>query len=782
VLTLEVSGSGGGAKANRSSFSGTNTDSVLLSLSKPGTSAVLSFNKSPTTPDVTKGVKATLKALFTTPCAASSEYTESKPGHSSVEPTSVAALAIGTTHFLNAIIQHDAARLSRVAVIRLGSHNFLDGALPFADWPGPLRRLIEGYSAIVPGGVNIDGRLVGSLDESSLRAQARKIHACGLQHVVIVGMGSPMDQNFSQEATAKELILSEMKILDSSYARSVDFVLSHTVAGSGLLARENASILNAAILTFARQTVHSFIRAMRNVGLQCPLYLTSNAGHLLPFSEAVSFPIRIFSSGATNSMRGAAFLAREQLRTTTGPVVVVDVGGTTSDVGALLPNGYPRLSQTFTDLAGVKINLDMPSVDSIGLGGGSIVRVLEESSLSPQVTVGPDSVGYALTTEALSFGGQTPTATDIAISISSSDANAPALSIGDSSRINLSPALVAAAQQRIKYLFESLIDRIRLSADDCTVILVGGGAILCPPQLRGVGRIIRSEYAGVANAIGAALAKIYGSAEAFVDAEHVQTGTSKVTEAAIENAVSKGADRLKGFTVLNETIQWVPYVDRKRLIRIEVACEADHAKVYKDMVQSSSAKSELISEISQSITVDEKEEITLGPKKTELDMESTVDDAIDLASYRPEISPLGEWLVSPIDLKFLEIGCYILGCGGGGSPYATYLALLEQLRDGQRIAITSPDNLSDNAVLPSVAAIGTPAVSLERINSLACFHAIEKLSQLCDFQATHMLACEIGGMNGLATLQWASQRYCNVPAVDGDLMGESLLTSIDYFK
>jgi N-methylhydantoinase A/oxoprolinase/acetone carboxylase beta subunit len=587
-------------------------------------------------------------------------------------------------------------------------------------------------------------------------------------------MGSPMDQDFSQEANAKELILSEMKILDSSYAQSVDFVLSHTVAGSGLLARENASILNAAILTFARQTVHSFIRAMKHIGLQCPLYLTSNAGHLLPFSEAVNFPIRIFSSGATNSMRGAAFLAREQLRTTTGSIVVVDVGGTTSDVGALLPNGYPRLSQTFTDLAGVKINLDMPSVESIGLGGGSIVRVIEKPSLSPQVTVGPDSVGYALTSEALSFGGQTPTATDIAISTFSCDVNTPALSIGDPSLINLSPTLVAAAQQRIKYLFESLIDRIKLSADDCTVILVGGGAILCPPQLRGVGRIIRSEYAGVANAIGAALAKIYGSAEAFVDAEHVETGTFKVTQAAIANAMSKGANTSKDFTVLNETIQWVPYIDSKRLIRVEVACEADHAKVYKEMTQASSAKNDFLSDISQRKKIDGKEEISLGAKKTEPEIEGTADDAVDLAAYRPEISPSGEWVVSPIDLKFLEIGCYILGCGGGGSPYATYLTLLEHLRDGQRIVITSPDNMSDNAVLPSVAAIGTPAVSLERINSLASFHAIKKLSQLCSFQATHMLACEIGGINGLATLQWASQRYCNVPAIDGDLMGESL--------
>lgn len=132
---LEVSGLCGVATANHSSFLGTNTDSVLLNLSMPGTSAVLSFNKSRTTPDVTSGVNATLKALLTTPSAASWECTESNSSRSLLEPSSVAALAIGTTHFLNAIIQHDATRLSRVAVIRLGSYNFLDGALPFADWP-----------------------------------------------------------------------------------------------------------------------------------------------------------------------------------------------------------------------------------------------------------------------------------------------------------------------------------------------------------------------------------------------------------------------------------------------------------------------------------------------------------------------------------------------------------------------------------------------------------------------------------------------------------------------
>ncbi|KAM0334518.1 hypothetical protein ACHAQA_001547 [Verticillium albo-atrum] len=733
---------------------GTNTDSVLLDLSQAGTSAVVSSHKSPTTTDVTEGVEATLTTLLSKPIS-SGAASQSPP-----DPASISALAIGTTHFLNAIIQRDAALLSRVAVIRLGSYGFVKGALPFADWPKSLRGIIEGYSVIVPGGVNIDGRLIAPLDEASLRDQARKIHGLGLQNVVIVGMGSPMDTAHHQESQARDILLSELENLDAKYAKATNVVLSHTVAGSGLLARENASVLNASILTFARRTVYSFIRAMRRVGLQCPLYLTSNAGHLLPFSEAVNFPIRIFSSGATNSMRGAAFLAREELAAMQGDkgCVVVDVGGTTTDVGALLPNGYPRLSKTYTELAGVKINLDMPSVESIGLGGGSIVREVDTKTTPTTVTVGPDSVGHRLTSEALCFGGSVPTATDVAIS-SSPDA----LSIGDPSLIKLDSAVVASAADRMKLMLESLIDRIKLSPEDSTVVLVGGGAILCPRSLKGVSRIVRSEHAGVANAIGAALAKIYGTAEAMVDADDLTAGIARVMEKAVANAEAKGGVS-RDVTVLMEEVEWVPYVDNKKLVRIEVACSADHARVYAEMVQSST-KDDVPAEFTDD-----------GPKPKG-EKASTADDAYDgpdLSTYRPNITSAGEWIVSPTDLKFIEIGCYILGCGGGGSPYAAYLHLMELLREGEHITITRAEDLADDAVLPPVAAIGTPAVGQERIASDAVFHALQRLSKEQDgVKFTHMLATEIGGTNGLGTLIWGSKRYCGVPVVDGDLMGRA---------
>ncbi|KAL9942027.1 hypothetical protein ACHAPW_004386 [Verticillium nonalfalfae] len=733
---------------------GTNTDSVLLDLSRAGTSAVLSSHKSPTTTDVTEGVEATLTTLLSKSIA-SGEDAGSPP-----DPASISALAIGTTHFLNAIIQRDASLLSKVAVIRLGSHGFVKGALPFADWPRSLRGIIEGYSAIVPGGVNIDGRLIAPLNEKDLRLEARKIHELKLQNVVVVGMGSPMDTTYHQESEAGTIIMSELEKLDTDYAKSTNIVLSHSVAGSGLLARENASVLNAAILTFARRTVYSFMRAMRKVGLQCPLYLTSNAGHLLPFSEAVSFPIRIFSSGATNSMRGAAFLAREELATISGDkgCVVVDVGGTTTDVGALLPNGYPRLSKTYTELAGVKINLDMPSVESIGLGGGSIIREVRTATSSVTVTVGPDSVGHALTSEAMCFGGSIPTATDIAIASSPNE-----LLIGDPALVKLDSTVVACAADRIKNILEALTDRIKLSPEDCTVVLVGGGAILCPPTLKGVNHIIRSEHAGVANAIGAALAKIYGTAEAMVDADDLTAGIARVMDTAVANATAKGGVS-REVTVLNEEMEWVPYVDNKKLVRIEVACSADHARVYAEMVQSP---------IKDDVPLDSMDD---GPSPKGKKASTTDDtyEGLDLATYRPKITPQGEWIVSPIDLKFIEIGCYILGCGGGGSPYASYLHLMELLREGERIIITRIEDLPDDAVLPPVAAIGTPAVGQERIASDAVFHALQRLSkEQGNVEFTHLLATEIGGMNGLGTLLWGSKRYCGVPIVDGDLMGRA---------
>lgn len=122
-----------------------------------------------------------------------------------------------------------------------------------------------------------------------------------------------------------------------------------------------------------------------------------------------------------------------------------------TDVGVLLPSGFPRQASAYATVANVKINFSMPHIESIGLGGGSIVRLD-----SDKVSVGPDSVGHHLDIKAKVFGGDILTATDIAV--------AGGENIGDPSLVKyLKPSIASDAQARVKFLMERVVDMMKTS-------------------------------------------------------------------------------------------------------------------------------------------------------------------------------------------------------------------------------------------------------------------------------------------------------------------------------
>lgn len=243
---------------------------------------------------------------------------------------------------------------------------------------------------------------------------------------------------------------------------SPSYLTSDIVGQVGMLERENASILNASILTFAQRTIHHFRKAIRALNLTCPLFLTQNDGTLTSAAQAARLPIRTFASGPTNSMRGAAFLSRldgqgESEVQHGKSTIVVDVGGTTSDVGVLLPSGFPRQAAAFIEIGGVRTNFSMADVQSIGLGGGSRVKVVKTDK-GDVITVGPDSVGHNLTRDAKVFGGDVLTATDVMVADNTVD-------IGDKSRISdVSPDVVQKAKDTIQRLLERIIDKYVLKS------------------------------------------------------------------------------------------------------------------------------------------------------------------------------------------------------------------------------------------------------------------------------------------------------------------------------
>ena len=184
----------------------------------------------------------------------------------------------------------------------------------------------------------------------------------------------------------------------------------------------------------------------------------------------MALPVMSFASGATNSMRGAAFLSG------LADAMVVDVGGTSSDVGQLR-RGFPREANSVVEIGEVRTLFRMPDLYSIGLGGGSIVR-------RDPLTVWARTVsGTACSARRCVFGGATLTATDMAVA-------AGIVEIGDKSRVaDIPAALAGAVLDLAQEKLEDAIDRMKTEAGEVPLIAVGGGAFLVPDQLAGVSEV-----------------------------------------------------------------------------------------------------------------------------------------------------------------------------------------------------------------------------------------------------------------------------------------------------
>jgi hypothetical protein len=94
--------------------------------------------------------------------------------------------------------------------------------------------------------------------------------------------------------------------------------------------------------------------------------------------------------------------------------------------------------------------------------------------------------------------------------------------------------------------------------------------------------------------------------------------------------------------------------------------------------------------------------------------EKAATDEVDVQSYKPNIQAR-DWIISETDLAWITTGCYILGTGGGGSPYGHMLRLREIMRNGGIVRVISPDNLEDDDLVACGGGKGSPTVSMEKL-------------------------------------------------------------------
>ncbi|KAK3393335.1 hypothetical protein B0H63DRAFT_425219 [Podospora didyma] len=737
---------------------GTNTDGVILDLAQSG--------------NADKGVVAWHKTVTTShnPGVGIINVIAEMLAAGDISPRDIASVTIGTTAFVNAVIERDASRLMPVAVVRL-SGPFSKHVPPCVDWPEDLRDLVLGYYALVKGGLEVDGNLISDIDEAELRAEAAKIHSSGIHTVVVNGVFSPIDTVHRQEERAAAIIKAEIP--------GCDVVCAKDVASLGFLERENAAILNASILQFAREKICSFDAPLRRLGLTCPVFFTQNDGTILSGDMALRLPIRTFLSGPTNSMRGAAYLVKGgENGSEEEAMMVVDIGGTTTDVGLLQANGFPRQSAAYSELAGVRMNFSCPDVKSIGVGGGSIVRL---SNPGKELTVGPDSEGDRLLQAGQIFGGLSLTATDCAVFAN------PSLQLDGVDTVDT--VLVAKGREAlgdyaqkcmsiIKEALERSIDNMKDAQGDLPVILVGGGAIIAPDQLIGASKVIKPRFSNVANAIGAAIARVSAVIDTVKSTERktVKQLTEEISKEAIEKTIAAGAAPASVKVVDIESLP-LAYIANKTRFIIRAAGDFDFSRADLNELTAvplgaSSSSTEVVEDYS-SVTFPVREKRTKSHTPAAAQHPSVEPDKIPL--YKPDVRNR-VWYVSETDLSWISTGCYILGTGGGGSPYASMILLRQLLRRGAVVRVVNPHDVDDDAAVGCGCGAGSPTVSIEKLQGDEMMEAQTELYKMCDKPASHMIALEIGGGNGLQGMTLGASTNMDIPCVDGDWMGRAYPT------
>jgi DUF917 family protein len=128
--------------------------------------------------------------------------------------------------------------------------------------------------------------------------------------------------------------------------------------------------------------------------------------------------------------------------------------------------------------------------------------------------------------------------------------------------------------------------------------------------------------------------------------------------------------------------------------------------------------------------------------------------------------------VSVEDIEALAIGAWILGTGGGGSPYLGLLNMRKLYREGCRVALIDPMDLADDDRVAVVSNMGAPLVGQERLtDSRTIARAVTMMEDHLGQKFCAVMSVEIGGGNAIQSHMAAA--HLGLPVVDADAMGRA---------
>ena len=276
-------------------------------------------------------------------------------------PADVDLVALSTTLATNSIVE---GRGSPVCLLLIGYDPML------IEQYGFRRELVTQDVVYLRGGHDGQGDEVDSLDEAAAReailARRDKVDAFAISGYFGV-------RNPAHELRVRAMV-EELTDLPATCGHELTSRLN-------AVRRATTTALNARLIPLLHDLIATVRRTLDSSDIPAPLMVVKGDGSLVRAEWARRRPIETILSGPAASVVGAWYLAGRR------DVLVIDVGGTTTDI-AVLNDGRPRLNPEGAQVGRWRTMVEAVDVHTVGLGGDSHVCLTTDGSWS----IGPRRV------------------------------------------------------------------------------------------------------------------------------------------------------------------------------------------------------------------------------------------------------------------------------------------------------------------------------------------------------------------------------------------------------
>jgi N-methylhydantoinase A/oxoprolinase/acetone carboxylase beta subunit len=261
-------------------------------------------------------------------------------GKNQFELRSIKMVCLSTTLATNAIVENQGAEVGAVLI----------GFEPKELLPTP-------HIHTVAGGCNVKGEFRQALDrqaiEEAVNSLQSKVDAFAVSGYLSI-------RNPRQELEAAEIIRS---------ITGCPVVCAHELSGDlGFYERTVTAVLNARLLPLITDLVDAVCKIIADKGIKAPLMVVRGDGSLISEAQARERPVETLLSGPAASIAGGMVL------TGLRDGIVVDIGGTTTDV-AVFQDGKCRINPKGAKVGGWLTRVKAADITTIGLGGDSLIGV-----------------------------------------------------------------------------------------------------------------------------------------------------------------------------------------------------------------------------------------------------------------------------------------------------------------------------------------------------------------------------------------------------------------------